>query len=268
MMKVVIKGAGDLATGIGYRLKRCGFTVVMTDLEVPTAVRRTVAFSRAIYEETAVVEGITAKYAKGFEEIEDILKQEQIPVLVDEEAEVIKWWKPDVVVDAILAKRNLNTSITDASLVIGVGPGFVAGEDCHRIIETKRGHYLGTVIKEGGAIPNTGVPGNIGGYTVERIIRAASDGIFHPVASIGDLVQKGDVVAYSNEDPIYAQLTGIVRGMLQEGVVVVKGMKSGDIDPRCEQSHCFTISDKARSIGGGVLEAIFSYFYEKDGLPF
>lgn len=257
-MRVVIKGAGDLATGIGARLKKCGFVVVMTDLEVPTAVRRTVAFSRAIYEGEATVEGIVAKRANSMEEMEQILTEGKLPVLVDPNADIVAEWKPDVVVDAILAKRNLNTTITDAPLVIGVGPGFVAGEDCHKVIETKRGHYLGRVIEVGSAIPNTGIPGNIGGYTIERIIRASADGIFHPVAQIGDFVKEGDLVAYAGEEPIYALLTGIVRGMLQEDVVVTKGMKSGDIDPRCEKEHCFSISDKARSIGGGVLEAILS----------
>lgn len=259
-MKVVIKGAGDLATGIGARLKKCGFTIIMTDISVPTAVRRTVAFSRAVYEGTATVEGITAEYAKNDDEIECILQRGNIPVIVDEQADIVKKWKPDVVVDAILAKKNLHTKITDAPLVIGVGPGFEAKKDCHLVVETKRGHYLGRVIHEGTAIPNTGIPGNIGGYTVERIIRSVCDGVFHPVAQIGDYVEKGDIVAYSEEEPIYASITGIVRGMLQEGVVVTKGMKSGDIDPRCEKEHCFTISDKARSIGGGVLEGILTHF--------
>lgn len=258
-MNVVIKGAGDLATGIGHRLKKCGFTVVMTDLEVPTAVRRTVAFSRAIYEEVAIVEGITAKKVNTYEEMEAIIQEGNIPVLVDPQADIVAKWKPEVVVDGILAKKNLHTKITDAPLVIGVGPGFTAQEDCHAVIETKRGHYLGSVITKGSAIPNTGIPGDIGGYTVERIIRATSDGTFHPIASIGMLVQKGDIVAYAQEEPVYAQITGIVRGMLQEGVYVTKGMKSGDIDPRCKVEHCFTISDKARSIGGGVLEAILCH---------
>ena len=266
-MKVVIKGAGDLATGIGARLRKSGFLVIMTDLEIPTAVRRTVAFSRAIYEQEAKVEGLLAKRANSFEEVETILEEGNIPVLVDSEAHIVKQWKPEVVVDAILAKKNLNTSMEDAPLVIGVGPGFFAGKDCHKVVETKRGHYLGRVIEEGSAIPNTGIPGNIGGYTVERIIRATADGIFRPVAQIGDLVQQGDLIAYSGEEPIYALITGIVRGMLQEGVIVTKGMKSGDIDPRCEKEHCFSISDKARSIGGGVLEAILSYTsFEKNKL--
>ena len=151
---------------------------------------------------------------------------------------------------------NLGTSIKDAPIVIGVGPGFEAKVDCHLVVETKRGHYLGKVIEHGTAIPNTGVPGNIGGYTKERIIRASADGKIKPAVSIGDFVTKGQVVAHIDGVEVLAEIDGIVRGMLQEGIEVFKGMKSGDIDPRCEKDHCFTISDKARSIGGGVLEAI------------
>ena len=164
--------------------------------------------------------------------------------------------KPDIVVDAIVAKKNTGTSIDDAPIVIALGPGFEAGVDCDLVIETKRGHYLGRVITKGKAIPNTGVPGNIGGHTVGRIIRATSDGIINPVSEIGDYVEEGQVVAYIDKIPVYASISGIVRGMLQGGVEVFKGMKSGDIDPRCKKEHCFTISDKARSIGGGVLEGI------------
>ena len=155
-----------------------------------------------------------------------------------------------------MLKKNLGTSINDAPIVIGVGPGFEAKKDCHLVIETKRGHYLGKVIEEGSAIPNTGIPGNIGGYTKERIIRASSNGKIRPVVKIGDYVKKGEVIAYIDGVEVVAEIDGIVRGMLQEEIEVFKGMKSGDIDPRCEKDHCFTISDKARSIGGGVLEAI------------
>ena len=165
--------------------------------------------------------------------------------------------------DAIIAKKNIGTKMTDAPLVIGVGPGFTAGIDCHRVIETKRGHYLGRVIEAGSAIPNTGIPGNVGGYTVERIIRAGEDGIFVPKVSIGDQVEAGQVVAISGNTPVRAQITGIVRGLLQEGVRVTKGMKAGDIDARCEKAHCFTISDKARAIGGGVLEAVCGWEHGK-----
>ena len=172
-MKILIKGAGDLATGIGWRLVRAGYRVWMTDLEVPTAVRRSVSFSRAVYEGEAEVEGIQAKLADSLKAGEQISSEGCIPVFVDPEAAILEAFKPDVLVDAIMAKKNLGTKITDASLVIGVGPGFTAGKDCHRVVETKRGHYLGRVVDSGSAIPNTGIPGNIGGYTVERIIRAS-----------------------------------------------------------------------------------------------
>jgi len=253
---VLIKGAGDLATGVAYRLKECGFDIVMTEIPEPTTVRRTVAFSQAVYDSNAEVEGIKATLVSEIEEVRMAIKQGYIPVIVDEKAEILKALKPDVVVDAIVAKKNLGTNINDAPIVIALGPGFTAGVDCHCVIETQRGHYLGKAIYNGSAIPNSGVPGDIGGYTNERIIRANSDGKILPVSKIGDYVEKGDIVAYINGIPILAEISGIVRGMLQKDVVVFRGMKSGDIDPRCEKDHCFTISDKARSIGGGVLEAI------------
>lgn len=255
-MKVLIRGAGDLASGIACRLHQCGFSIVMTDLAVPTAVRRTVAFSRAVYEQTAEIEASTAVLCRTIGEVESALRQDQIAVMVDPEAEIQKIWKPDVVVDAILAKRNLGTSMQDAPVVIGVGPGFTAGEDCHCVIETKRGHYLGRCIYRGSAIPNSGVPGNIGGYTTERLLRAPCAGVFEPAVSIGDLVQNGDVCGTVNGVPMRSQIPGVVRGLLQRGVMVTEGMKSGDVDPRCEPEHCHTVSDKARAIGGGVLEAI------------
>lgn len=255
-MIILIKGAGDLATGVAYRLKKSGFDIIMTDIESPTTVRRTVALSQAVYDNNVEVEGIKATLVSGIEEAWNVIKQGNIAIVVDEKAEIIKKLKPDVVVDAIIAKENIGTKINDAPIVIALGPGFTAGIDCHCVVETKRGHYLGKVIYDGSAIPNTGVPGEIGGYTNERIIRATSDGRILPISKIGDYVEKGDIVAYVNDTPIFAEINGIVRGMLQKDVNVFKGMKSGDIDPRCEKDHCFTISDKARSIGGGVLEAI------------
>lgn len=255
-MMVLIKGAGDLATGIAYRLKKSGFDVVMTEIHKPTTVRRTVAFSQAVFDNEIVIEGIKGVKVNNINEIYEEIREGNIPIIIDEKAEIIKELRPNVVVDAIIAKKNLGTSIEDAPIVIGVGPGFEARVDCHLVVETKRGHYLGKVIEEGSAIPNTGVPGNIGGYTKERIIRASSNGKIKPVVAIGDFVKKGDIVAYIDGIEVLAEIDGIVRGMLQEGIEVFKGMKSGDIDPRCEKDHCFTISDKARSIGGGVLEAI------------
>ncbi|OUN11593.1 MULTISPECIES: selenium-dependent molybdenum cofactor biosynthesis protein YqeB [unclassified Flavonifractor] len=258
-MLILVKGAGDLATGTAVRLYRAGFQVVMTDIAQPTAVRRTVAFSQCIYDGQTTVEGITARKAENRDQVRDILAAGEIPVLVDPQAAILAQLPFMVVVDAILAKKNLGTTISDAPIVLALGPGFTAGTDCHGVIETKRGHDLGRLILEGSAIPNTGVPGDVGGYTKERIIRSPADGPFEPVAQIGQQVNLGDVVAKVNGIPVTAQLTGIVRGMLPAGIPVTAGMKSGDIDPRCEVRHCFTVSDKARAIGGGVLEGIL-YF--------
>lgn len=264
-MLVLIKGAGDLATGVAVRLHRAGFRVVMTDLPQPTAVRRTVAFCQCVYDGTTRVEDITARLAGGVEEARKIVESGEIPVLADPECLSREQLQPGVLVDAILAKHNTGTAITDAPIVLALGPGFTAGVDCHGVVETKRGHDLGRLITEGSAIPNTGVPGDIGGYTTERIIRAPADGVFQPIAQIGQRVEKGQAVAAAGGIEVTAQLTGIVRGMLPEGIPVAKGMKAGDIDPRCEVRHCFTVSDKARSIGGGVLEGIL-YFGRKNGL--
>ena len=258
-MLILVKGAGDLATGTAVRLYRAGFQVVMTDIAQPTAVRRTVAVSQCIYDGQTTVEGITARKAENRDQVRDILAAGEIPVLVDPQAAILAQLPFMVVVDAILAKKNLGTTISDAPIVLALGPGFTAGTDCHGVIETKRGHDLGRLILEGSAIPNTGVPGDVGGYTKERIIRSPADGPFEPVAQIGQQVNLGDVVAKVNGIPVTAQLTGIVRGMLPAGIPVTAGMKSGDIDPRCEVRHCFTVSDKARAIGGGVLEGIL-YF--------
>ena len=258
-MIVFIKGAGDLATGIAYRLKVCGFNVVMSEIEKPTTVRRTVAFSQAVFDKTTEVEGMKGVLVDSVDKINEELTKGNIPVVIDPKGEFIEKLKPQVVVDAIIGKKNCaGTKISDAPIVIAVGPGFEAGADCHCVVESQRGHYLGRTIYKGCAIPNTGVPGNIGGYTVERIIRACDDGIIEPLVSIGDYVEEGQELASVNGNYIYASISGIVRGMLEKGIRVNKGMKSGDIDPRCERHHCFTISDKARSIGGGVLEAILT----------
>lgn len=264
-MLVLIRGAGDLATGVAVRLYWAGFQVVMTDIPQPTAVRRTAAFCQCIYDGTAQVEGITARYARNVEETRMILEKGEIPVLIDPACIAREALAPSVLVDAILVKKNLGTEITHAPVVLALGPGFTAGVDCHGVVETKRGHDLGRLITEGSAIPNTGVPGNIGGYTVERIIRAPADGTFVPLVQIGQRVEEGQPVAAVGDAVAAARLTGIVRGMLQEGIKVTKGMKAGDIDPRCEARHCFAVSDKARAIGGGVLEGIL-YFGRRNGL--
>lgn len=261
--RVWIKGAGDLASGIATRLYRCGFEIVMTDIPVPTTVRRTVAFSPCVYQGNAKVEDIEAVFCKNQEEIHLAHRSKKIAVVIDPDRKMQTEYAPKIVVDAIIAKRNIATSKDEAGIVIGVGPGFEAGVDCDAIVETKRGHELGKVIWRGSAIPNTGVPGLIGGYGKERIIRAEADGEFKGLVQISDTVKAGDVVGESGGVKIIAQIDGVVRGLLQDGVMVKKGMKSGDIDPRAIKDHCFSVSDKARAIGGGVLEAILAMQYGK-----
>lgn len=255
-MRVVIRGAGDIATGVALRLYRAGMQVAMTDLEKPTAIRRTVCFSQAILYGEMEVEGIVAQKATTPAQAEAILCKDLIAVLPDPEGSIISELHPDAVVDAILAKKNLGTSIHDAPVVIGVGPGFTAGVDCHAVVETMRGHYMGRVIHEGSAIPNTAVPGLIGGFAGERVLRAPTDGIFHQLLDIGTVVKQGDVAATVDGQPMLCTLDGVLRGILPDGTPVFQGMKAGDVDPRDVVEHCYTVSDKATAVGGGVLEAI------------
>ena len=263
-MKILIKGAGDLATGIASRLYGAGHQILMTEIAQPLTVRRTVALSRAVYDRRAIVEEMEAVSAKTQEDAEAIMEEGKIPVIVDPKADCRKWYKPDVIVDAIIAKKNTGTKITDAPFVIGIGPGFTAGKDCHCVIETKRGHTLGSVIWEGSAIADTGVPGNIGGYTTERLIRASEDGIIEPKVRIGDIVEKGQIVAYTGGKPVYARVAGVVRGMLQAGINVKTGLKIGDVDPRKDRKLCYLISDKANKIGSSVVRATEARLADKD----
>lgn len=260
-MLAVIKGAGDLATGIAQRLRLANIKVAMTDIEKPSAIRRTAAFSEAIYNGTASVEGFTAVRADNAEHAERILAEGNVPVLIDPTGEEALKLNPDVVIDAIIAKRNTGTSISDARLVLGVGPGFTVGEDCHAAIETKRGHHLGRVYyeKDQSPIPNTGIPGMIAGYGAERVMHAPAGGTFHCLREIGDTVTAGEVVATVGGENVIAAIPGVLRGLLPEGYDTPKGMKCADVDPRCTKDHCFTVSDKARAIGGGALEAILAF---------
>ena len=263
VVEVMGRGAGDIASGIAVRLHRSGFTVAMTDLIRPTSIRRTVCFSEAIIHAVCTVEGITAERAASKEEADAILSRGHIPVFADDTGTVRTLLQPEAIVDARLAKVNLDTAITDAPIVVTVGPGFTAGKDCHAVVETQRGHYLGRAFYEGSAAANTGIPGNIGGYTVERIIRAPRAGLFHPVHAIGDQVAANEIVAYVDEEPVRCQICGTLRGILPEGTEVFAGMKSGDVDPRCKPEHCLCASDKALSVGGGVLEALLHFGYRE-----
>ena len=257
-MLVLIRGAGDIATGIALRLHRAGLRVVMTDLPAPTAIRRTVCFSPAILHGETEVEGVRARRADSPEQALSLLAQGVVPVLPDPDCLCREQLHPDALVDAILAKKNLGTRITDAPVVVGIGPGFTAGDDCHAVVETMRGHTLGRVIYRGSALPNTNIPGLIGGYAGERVLRAPADGIFRQLLDIGAEVQPGDVAAEVDGQPMRCTIAGVVRGILPDGTPVHKGMKSGDVDPRCKPEYCTTASDKALAVGGGALEAILN----------
>lgn len=265
-LTVIIKGAGDLATGVAHRLTCCGFSVIMLEIPLPTVIRRAVSFAEAIYENEHTVEGVTARMAQSPQEIEKILQMGKVAVVVDPQWLEIKNLEPFIVVDAILAKKNLGTNVKEAPIVIGLGPGFTAGFDVHAVIETKRGHDLGKVLYSGTAYPDTGIPGEINGYGLERLLRSPSEGIFRGMMNIGDFVNIGDLVAMVDETPVFAEISGVLRGILHNGITVTKGFKIGDIDPRQDRLNCFTISDKARSVAGGVLEAILYFLTKGDCL--
>ena len=254
----LIKGAGDLATGVALRLFASGFAVVMTEIERPTVVRRSVAFAEAVYEGRAVVEEVEGVRVEAADQIAAVLAGGAIPVMVDPTAALRRELEPVVLVDAIVAKRNLGTRIDDAPAVIALGPGFVAGRDVHAVIETKRGHSLGSVIYEGTALPNTGVPGDVGGFSEERVLRSPGEGVFGAEREIGDRVGRDEVVGHVGDLPVRSRLDGVLRGVLRSGLEVSSGVKLGDVDPRARPEHCFTVSDKAKAIAGGVLEAACS----------
>lgn len=257
-MLAVIRGAGDIATGVALRLYRSGIEVVLCDLAVPTSIRRTVCMSEALRLGSYVVEGIEARKADSAAEARKLADEGIVPVLADPEARCIEELQPEVVVDAILAKRNLGTTKDMAPVVVACGPGFEAGVDCDAVVETMRGHYLGRVWYSGKPIPNTNIPGLIGGYAGERVMRAPADGTFEDVAEIGQKVHAGDVCGTVAGEPMVATIDGVVRGLIQTGAQVHKGMKSGDVDPRGVAAYARCSSDKAIAVGGGVLEAILN----------
>jgi len=258
---ILIRGAGEMASGVAHRLYQSHFKICMVEISHPLAVRREVSFCEAIYEGEKEVEGVRAKFISTPQEIQSVWEEGKIPLLVDPDGKKTRnFLKPDALVDAIIAKKNLGTQMRDAPLVIGLGPGFTAGEDVHIVIETNRGQNLGKMILNGTAEPDTGIPGETGGFTVERVLRTMKKGIFHSHKSIGDRVSKGSVVAVVDDFPVIAKISGMVRGLIRDGVEMRRGMKVGDIDPRGKRELCFTVSDKARAIGGGVLEAILYWF--------
>ncbi len=265
---VIVRGGGDIATGTIYKLYKCGFKVLILEVSNPSAIRRNVAFSEAVYEGKQTVEDVTCYLAADIDEAVTMLEAGKLTMLIDPNGECLQKLKPLSVVDAILAKKNLGTNKEMADIVIGLGPGFIAGSndnkdaDVHAVIETMRGHSLGRIIYEGRAIANTGIPAIVGGFGKERVIKSPAAGILRNRKHIADIVRKNDVVAVIEMDdkteiPVTATIDGILRGMIRDGYPVTEGFKIADIDPRIEElENCFTISDKARCIAGGALEAI------------
>ncbi|MGE5175215.1 MAG: selenium-dependent molybdenum cofactor biosynthesis protein YqeB [Hyphomicrobiales bacterium] len=250
-----VRGAGDLASAVGRRLHLCGFSVVHLETASPTVIRRAVAFASAVYDGSTIVEGVEAALAGDVAAARALIARGKVAVLVDPEGNSIPALRPVLVVDAILAKRNVGTHRGMAPRVVALGPGFTAGVDAHAVVETCRGHDLGRVILSGSALPDTGIPGSIEGHDKARLLRAPRAGSFRATKEIGDLVKAGDVVADVVGTPIRSAIDGIVRGLLHDGLVVSAGQKVGDVDPRGERRYCFTISDKANAVAGGVLEA-------------
>ena len=260
---VIVRGGGDLASGVIHRLHRCGYRVLILECEKPSAIRRKVAFCEAVYDGTATVEGVLCRRIDSLEECGQVWQEGELPLMVDPAGkcitELLAQGKVSALVDAILAKRNLGTTRDMAPLTIGLGPGFSAGEDVDYVVETMRGHDLARIITKGPAIPNTGVPGMVGGVSKERVIHSPGAGRIHNIAHIADLVEKGQILAYVGETPVEASITGVLRGIIKEGYNVPLGMKIADIDPRKEEKkNCFTISDKARCIAGSVVEILLS----------
>jgi xanthine dehydrogenase accessory factor len=263
---IVVRGGGDIASGAIQKLYRSGFKVLVLETETPSAIRRKVAFCEAVYEKEIEIEGIKARLVANDEEIQDCWDSDILPVMIDSRGKVIERLKPLAVVDGILAKQNFGTKRSMALITIALGPGFSAPEDVDIVIETMRGHNLGRIIEEGRASENTGVPGVIAGFGIERVIYSDYSGVITNIEKIGNVVEKGDVIAVVGDNEIYASISGVLRGIIRDGYKVKKGLKIADIDPRIsEKDNCFTISDKARNIGGAVLESIL-YLKKKKGI--
>lgn len=264
---VVVRGGGDISTGTIQKIKRAGFKVVVLESEKPTSIRRHVCLSEAIYDGEAIVEDIKAIKANNLADIERILTEGNIAIAVDEKGSFIKKLKPIAVIDAILAKKNLGTNRNMAPITIGLGPGFEAGKDVDVVVETMRGHNLARLIFEGKPMDNTGVPGEIKGVSKDRVIYSENEGKIKNISKISDCVKKGEVIAKIGEQEVKATIDGVLRGLIRDGFYVKKGLKIADIDPRAsEKNNCFTISDKARNVGGASLEALLIMLNRKKSL--
>ncbi len=257
---ILMRGGGDLATGVALRLKRAGFPLAVLELPRPLVVRRAVALASAVHQGSIEVEGVRGVLASSVEAARALLWDDHtVPVLVDPTGETLSAFAPTVLVDARMAKRNIDTRMDQAPLVVALGPGFEAGRDCHAVVETNRGHWLGRVYWQGSAEPDTGTPGVVAGHGAERVLRAPVAGTVRALAEIGQQVDAGQVVAEVEGVPVRAPFPGVVRGLIADGTQVPAGLKIGDIDPRGKREHCFTVSDKALAVGGGVLEAVLTW---------
>lgn len=257
---IIIRGGGDVASGVAVRLFRAGFKVIILEIMNPLAVRLPVSFASAVYKGTCVIEGIEGVLAETYDSAEQIINNKKIAILIDPMARTAEYYNPAVLIDAIMAKSNLGTKKEQAPLVIGIGPGFSAGTDVDVVIETKVGHTLGRTIYNGTAMADTGLPGEIKGETDRLVLRAPTDGKITPFKQIGDMLNPGDIIAKIEDTFLKAELKGVLRGLISPNVTVTKELKIGDIDPRGIKDYCFTISDKSLSIAGGVLEAVCSHF--------
>jgi len=258
-LTILIKGAGEIASGVAHTLFCSHFQICLTEIPYPQAVSRGVSFCEAVYEGEKEVEGVVAKLITLPEQVFEVWAESKIPLIIDPQASIKNFLHPDVLIDAIMAKRNLGTRITDAPLVIGLGPGFQAGRDVHVVVETNHSDNLGKVIIQGRAEKDTGIPINIGGFTLKRVFHAPVDGRFYPLKDIGESVCAGETVAVIEEQPIKAEVDGMLRAMLREGVEVKRGTKLGEIDPtNKEKEDCFIIRSKIRKITAGVLKAILT----------
>jgi xanthine dehydrogenase accessory factor len=255
---VLIRGGGDIASGAAIRLKRAGFQVIITELPRPMAVRRLVAFAEAIYSEKITVEEMTARKVSSPEVALEAAEGEFIPVLVDPHADSRGILEPAVLVDGRMTKQPPDLGIQSASMVIGLGPGFIAGLDCHAVVETNRGHRLGRVIWKGSAEADTGVPEAVLNHRLNRVLRSPADGLLEACVEIGDILEEGQCIAKVSGETVLAPFKGVLRGLLHPGLEVCQGMKIGDVDPRLDASFCKLVSDKALAVGGGVLEAILA----------
>ena len=262
---ILVRGGGDIATGTIHRLHNAGYQVLVMETEQPSAIRREVAFSEAVYDGVKSVERVTCRLANDVLEAAHIMKKGDVPMVVDPQGAAIRYFQPHILIDAILAKKNLGTTKKMADLTIGLGPGFCAGKDVTCVIETMRGHNLGRIIYEGLALKNTGVPGVVGGASVERVLHAPASGRMENRRRIAAVVEKGETVAYihgadGQVTEVKATLDGVLRGIIHDGYLVTQGLKIADIDPRVHaMNNCYTISDKARCISGGVLEAVMAW---------